>query len=98
MIALTSGHRGSCPCQLEDIGFDGCLSKNVFVQAVTKLKDEIAGFSEEECGDALVLPLYAALPPDQQVTQLLWSAAFGLAAYHLSVFGNVYCFAIGSLL
>lgn len=39
----------------------------VFLQAVKKLKDEIAGMDEQECGDALVLPLYAALPPDQQV-------------------------------
>ena len=42
-------------------------------QAVNKLKDEIAGLSEEECGDAVVLPLYAALPPDQQVTSIAYT-------------------------
>lgn len=43
------------------------ISRLTILQAVTKLKDDIAGMDEEECGDAIVLPLYAALPPDQQV-------------------------------
>lgn len=40
------------------------------MQAVSKLKDEVAGMDPEECGDVVVLPLYAALPPDQQVREL----------------------------
>ena len=37
------------------------------MQAVSQLRQEVQGLDPELCGDAVVLPLYAALPPDQQV-------------------------------
>lgn len=37
------------------------------LQAVSTLQQEVAAMDESECGDVIVLPLYASLPPDQQV-------------------------------
>ena len=39
----------------------------VFMQAVRLLHEEVASQPEGACGDMLVLPIYAALPPELQV-------------------------------
>lgn len=39
------------------------------VQAVQRLHEEVAAIPEGECEDMLVLPIYAALPPELQVSQ-----------------------------
>ena len=38
-------------------------------QAVQRLHEEVAAIPEGECEDMLVLPIYAALPPELQVSQ-----------------------------
>ena len=40
------------------------------MQAVNLLHEEVASQPEEECGDMLVLPIYAALPPELQASTL----------------------------
>lgn len=42
-------------------------SATVSAQAVSLLQREVAAMDEGECGDVIVLPLYASLPPEQQV-------------------------------
>lgn len=37
------------------------------LQAVSELRQEVQNLDPEHCSDAVILPLYAALPPDQQV-------------------------------
>ena len=39
----------------------------ICVQAVTELRQEVQNLDPAHCSDAVILPLYAALPPDQQV-------------------------------
>ena len=39
-------------------------------QAVNLLHEEVASQPEEACGDMLVLPIYAALPPELQASML----------------------------
>ena len=38
----------------------------MLVQAVHMLHEEVGSLSEGSCGDMLVLPIYAALPPELQ--------------------------------
>lgn len=38
----------------------------LLVQAVHMLHEEVGSLSEGSCGDMLVLPIYAALPPELQ--------------------------------
>ena len=54
----------------------GALTLSCFsVQAVSLLQREVAAMDEGECGDVIVLPLYASLPPDQQVREQLMTRA-----------------------
>ena len=52
------------------------------MQAVQKLKDMVQGLSEDICGDVIVLPLYAALPPEQQVYHVNKRWAFEIILMH----------------
>lgn len=38
----------------------------IYAQAVNMLHEEVGSLSEGTCGDMLVLPIYAALPPELQ--------------------------------
>ena len=55
---------GHCCCSSETI------MTWLLAQAVSTLQQEVAAMDESECGDVIVLPLYASLPPDQQVRTL----------------------------
>lgn len=42
----------------------------MLVQAVHMLHEEVGSLSEGSCGDMLVLPIYAALPPELQARSI----------------------------
>lgn len=52
-----------------------------WVQAVHMLHEEVGSLSEGSCGDMLVLPIYAALPPELQVCYTLPSSSHMCLSY-----------------
>lgn len=79
----------------------GGLTSGTYVtsglQAVRQLHSEIAGLpGADACPPAVIIPLYAALPPEQQVSQPLFSLNdFSSGQFSLAIMGaNLQCEAL----
>ena len=56
----------STHAELKQAGVSLPVTGAYVVQAVHMLHEEVGSLSEGTCGDMLVLPIYAALPPELQ--------------------------------